>query len=89
MKIKFLLPLIAVLASFLFSSCTPTQKRATTGAVAGAAIGAAVAGDGDRKKGAAVGAGVGAAAGAVSGQIAENKQQEELEQQQNYIGPAN
>lgn len=79
MKIKIILPLIAIATSLSFSSCTPTQSGAATGAAAGAAIGAIAADDGDRKKGALIGAGVGGAAGAVIGSTRNNQPQ--------YYGP--
>lgn len=65
-------------ASFAFVGCTPTQKGATTGAVAGAGVGALVAGDGNRGTGALIGGAVGGVAGAAIGNNKEKRQ---------YYGP--
>lgn len=57
------LPVLAL----ALAACTPTEQRATIGALGGAAVGAAVSSDEDREKGALVGAVVGAAAATLLG----------------------
>lgn len=49
--------------SFTFTSCTPGERGATTGALVGGGLGAAVAGSGNRATGALIGGAVGALAG--------------------------
>lgn len=54
--------LILSLIPLSVAACTPTEQRASVGALGGAAVGAALSSDSDRKTGALVGAVVGAAA---------------------------
>lgn len=58
---------VAVLATTVFTGCTPQQKRTTGGALMGAGLGALVGGDGNRAEGAIIGGVVGGLAGASLG----------------------